>query len=139
MGYVIAILSLLGMYKSVTLFSFIIPIIILGVPITDTTFAMIRRMVNKQSISEPDKAHIHHKLLSLGLSHKQSVLVLYGLSALFSSFALIIASSTMWISIIFIILFILVVQIIVEVVELINEKYKPFLNFYKKVILRVKK
>jgi len=60
LGYVISVLSLLGLYKSVTLFSVVIPIIILGVPIFDTTFAIIRRILNKQPISAPDKSHIHH-------------------------------------------------------------------------------
>lgn len=65
LGYSISILSLLGLYKSVTLFSIVIPIIILGVPIFDTTFAIIRRILNKQPISAPDKSHIHHRLMAL--------------------------------------------------------------------------
>lgn len=66
LGYSIAVLSLLGLYKSVTLFSFIVPIIILGVPVFDTSFAIIRRIVNKRPISAPDKSHLHHRLLAQG-------------------------------------------------------------------------
>ena len=64
LGYIIAVLSLLG-YKNVTFISLIIPIIILGVPISDTFFAIIRRLVNKQPLSAPDKSHLHHCLLKI--------------------------------------------------------------------------
>ncbi len=133
LGYVIAILSLLGMYKSVTLFNMIIPIIILGVPITDTFFAIIRRILNRRPISEPDKSHLHHKLMNLGLSHRNTVLTLYGVSIVFSLLAFILVSSTLWVSSIIIILFIILVQAIAETVGLVNDKYKPFLSLFKKI------
>ncbi|CAM5334547.1 glycosyl transferase [Bacillus safensis FO-36b] [Bacillus safensis subsp. safensis] len=76
LGYMISVLSLLGLYKSVTLFSVVVPVIILGVPIFDTTFAIIRRILNKQPISAPDKSHIHHRLMAFGLSHRMAVIVI---------------------------------------------------------------
>ena len=62
LGYMIAVLSLLG-FKNVTVISLIIPVIILGVPISDTFFAILRRIVNKKPLSAPDKSHLHHCLL----------------------------------------------------------------------------
>lgn len=81
LGYIIAVLSLLG-FKNVTMISLIVPIIILGVPISDTFFAIIRRIVNKQPISVADKSHLHHCLLDLGFTHKQTVLLIYALVSL---------------------------------------------------------
>ena len=78
LGYMISVLALLG-YKNVTMISLIIPIIILGVPISDTFFAIIRRIRLKQPISAPDKSHLHHCLLRAGFSHRQTVLIIYGL------------------------------------------------------------
>jgi UDP-GlcNAc:undecaprenyl-phosphate/decaprenyl-phosphate GlcNAc-1-phosphate transferase len=133
LGYSISILSLLGLYKSVTLFSFVVPIIILGVPIFDTTYAIIRRIVNKQPISAPDKSHLHHRILALGFSHKTTVLIIYGMGVLFSICAIIFSTSTLWGSIFIIFVLVLFVQIVAEVVGLVNDKYKPFLKIYRRV------
>lgn len=95
LGYSISILSLLGLYKSVTLFSFLVPIIILGVPVFDTTFAIIRRIVNKKPISAPDKSHLHHRLLALGFSHRNTVLAIYAFGIMFSISAVILSESTL--------------------------------------------
>jgi UDP-GlcNAc:undecaprenyl-phosphate/decaprenyl-phosphate GlcNAc-1-phosphate transferase len=133
LGYSISILSLLGLYKSVTLFSLVVPIIILGVPIFDTTYAIIRRIVNKQPISAPDKSHLHHRILALGFSHKTTVLIIYGMGVLFSICAIIFSTSTLWGSIFIIFVLVLFVQIVAEVVGLVNDKYKPFLKIYRRV------
>ena len=66
LGFIISVLSLLG-YKNVTFISFIIPVIILGVPISDTFFAIMRRIINNQPLSAPDKSHLHHCLLKAWL------------------------------------------------------------------------
>ncbi|WP_257350242.1 glycosyltransferase family 4 protein [Pseudalkalibacillus decolorationis] len=133
LGYAISILSLLGLYKSVTLFSFIVPILILGVPIFDTTFAIIRRIINKKPISAPDKSHLHHRILAIGLSHRNTVLVIYALGILFSISAVVVSETTL-IGSLFILFGLLVAfQLIAEMVGLVNDKYKPFLNFYRKV------
>jgi len=136
LGYIISILSLLGLYKSVTLFSFVVPIIILGVPIFDTTFAIIRRIVNKQSIVAPDKSHLHHRLLALGLSHRNTVLVIYALGILFSVSAIIFSSSTLWGSLFIIFGLLIMIQVIAELIGLVNDRYKPFLKMYRKVFGR---
>lgn len=84
LGYMISIIALLG-FKNVTLTTLLAPICLLAIPIMDTLFAILRRIVNKKPISEPDKQHLHHQLLNLNLSHRNVVLVIYGLDILFAS------------------------------------------------------
>lgn len=134
LGYVISVLSLLGLYKSVTLFSIIIPIIILGVPIFDTTFAVIRRILNKQPISAPDKSHIHHRLMAFGLSHRTAVIIIYLIGFIFSISAILLKSATIWLSLFIIFVLIVFMQIIAEVTGLVNEQFKPFTKFYKRLV-----
>jgi UDP-GlcNAc:undecaprenyl-phosphate GlcNAc-1-phosphate transferase len=133
LGYSISILSLLGLYKSVTLFSFIVPVIILGVPIFDTTFAIIRRIVNKKPISAPDKNHLHHRLLALGLSHKTTVLAIYGLGLIFAVSAVILSHSTMIGSVFILLMLLIFIELIAEMIGLVHHKYKPFMAIYRKV------
>lgn len=83
LGYIIAIIALIG-FKNVTLTSLIIPIIILAIPILDTLFAIIRRVIKRKPINEADKEHLHHQLMNLNLSHKRTVLVIYGVNILFA-------------------------------------------------------
>ncbi|XQY91531.1 glycosyltransferase family 4 protein [Metabacillus sp. HB246100] len=134
LGYSISILSLLGLYKSVTLFSFVIPILILGVPIFDTAFAILRRLINKQPISAPDKAHLHHRIMALGLSHRNTVLVIYGIGVLFSILAVLLSTATLWVSIGIIICVLLLIHLFAEVVGVVNERYSPIIKIYKKVV-----
>ena len=83
LGYMIAVIALLG-FKNVTLTTLLVPICLLAIPIMDTAFAILRRIINKKPISEPDKQHLHHQLLNLNLSHRNVVLVIYGLDILFA-------------------------------------------------------
>jgi UDP-GlcNAc:undecaprenyl-phosphate GlcNAc-1-phosphate transferase len=66
--------------KSITVLWIILPILILGLPIFDTFFAIFRRLYNKRPVMEADKGHLHHRLLDLGLNQKQTVLILYGIT-----------------------------------------------------------
>lgn len=132
LGFMIAVISLLG-FKSVTLFSLLIPIIILAVPISDTLFAIVRRMINKQPISAPDKAHLHHCLLNLGNSHKRTVLIIYGISAFFALSAVLLTQSTLWGALVIVILVLLVIELIAEFVGLVNTDYRPMLKIYKRL------
>src|SRR5699024_1488531 len=88
LGYMMAVISMLGLFKNIALLSFVIPVIILAVPIVDTVFAIVRRLMHQQHIMQPDNKHIHYQLLKAGLSHKQSVLVMYAFSGLFGIFAI---------------------------------------------------
>ncbi len=81
LGFLISGLSIMGLLKSVTMVTFIIPMLLLGVPILDTFFAIIRRYWYKKPIFQADKGHFHHRLMSRGLSHKQAVLFIYMVSA----------------------------------------------------------
>lgn len=83
LGFIIAVIALLG-FKNVTLTSFIVPILILAVPILDTVFAILRRIINKQPISQADKQHLHHQLLKMNFSHTATVLIIYYIDALFA-------------------------------------------------------
>jgi len=88
LGYVLAVGSIQTNQKSSTAVAILIPIVALGLPIADTLLAMIRRAVNHQPMFSADRAHIHHKLLDLGLSQKKAVLTLYGTSILLGAMAL---------------------------------------------------
>jgi UDP-GlcNAc:undecaprenyl-phosphate/decaprenyl-phosphate GlcNAc-1-phosphate transferase len=133
LGYSISIISLLGVYKSVTLFSFVIPVIILGVPVFDTTFAILRRLANKKPISSPDKGHLHHRLLSLGLSHRGTVLTIYFLSIVFSVAAALFSTTTIWGAILITFGLLLLLELIAEVIGLVHYRYRPLLFVFAKV------
>ncbi|MGM0378993.1 MAG: glycosyltransferase family 4 protein [Bacillota bacterium] len=87
LGYFLAVTSILGAVKSATVVTYLLPIVVLGLPIFDTSFAILRRYINKKPIMEPDRGHLHHRLLDIGLKHKQAVLVLYLISLLLGSAA----------------------------------------------------
>ena len=83
LGYIIAVIALLG-FKNVTLTTLLAPICLLAIPIMDTLFAILRRIINKKPIDEPDRQHLHHQLLNLNLSHRDTVLVIYSIDILFA-------------------------------------------------------
>ena len=93
LGFILAALSIEGVMKSVATIAVVVPIIILGVPIFDTTFAIFRRLLNGKSIAEADKGHLHHRLLKMGFSQKKTVLILYSISAIFGLCAILIAKT----------------------------------------------
>ncbi|MFT3913254.1 MAG: MraY family glycosyltransferase [Anaeromyxobacteraceae bacterium] len=80
LGFVLAATAIMKNQKSSTAVAIVVPIIALGIPIADTFLAMVRRMMKGVPIFQADRAHIHHRLMELGLSHRQAVLVLYGAS-----------------------------------------------------------
>ena len=82
LGYVLAVVSIQGLFKYYTLISFVVPFLMLGLPIFDTCFAFIRRIAHGQSPMHADRSHIHHRLIDMGLNQKQAVAVLYVISAI---------------------------------------------------------
>ncbi|NQD67699.1 undecaprenyl/decaprenyl-phosphate alpha-N-acetylglucosaminyl 1-phosphate transferase [Bacillus haikouensis] len=130
LGYMIAVLSLLG-FKNVTMISLVIPLIILGVPISDTVFAIIRRLINKSPISAPDKSHLHHCLLRIGFTHKQTVILIYSMAAMFSLAAIIFSMSTVWGGIIVVGILLLAIEIFIESIGLVNSNYQPLLKLVR--------
>lgn len=83
LGYIIAVISLLG-FKNVTLTSFVVPMFLLAIPVMDTLFAILRRLINHKPIGMPDKNHLHHQLLNMKLSQTKTVLVIYFVDILFA-------------------------------------------------------
>ncbi len=84
LGFIMAVITLLK-YKNVMLTSIIVPLLLLTIPISDTLFAIIRRKLKGESISKPDKMHIHHQLLKRNLSQKMTVIIIYVATSLFSA------------------------------------------------------
>jgi UDP-GlcNAc:undecaprenyl-phosphate/decaprenyl-phosphate GlcNAc-1-phosphate transferase len=130
LGYMIAVLSMLG-FKNVTMISLIVPLIILGVPISDTFFAIIRRIVNKSPLSAPDKSHLHHCLLRIGFTHKQTVIIIYAIAAMFSLAAIIFSMSTLWGAMIVIAVLLIAIEWLIESIGLVNSNYQPLIKFVK--------
>ncbi|MFS0775289.1 MraY family glycosyltransferase [Neobacillus sp. 3P2-tot-E-2] len=130
LGFIISVLSLLG-YKNVTFISFIIPVIILGVPISDTFFAIMRRIINKQPLSAPDKSHLHHCLLRLGYTHRQTVLLIYAMAAFFGLVAVIYSQARIGVSLFLICLLVLLMEFIAEKIGLVGTNYRPLLKILR--------
>lgn len=90
LGLIISVVALLG-FKTTTLSSLIIPLLVLAIPILDTLFAIIRRKLKGESISKPDKFHIHHQLLNMNFNQRQTVIIIYIVDALFAAASIIYA------------------------------------------------
>lgn len=96
LGFMLAVISILGIAKTYTLAVIVLPVIVLGLPIFDVVWAIIRRIIKGKSLKavfKADKGHLHHKLVAKGFSQKQAVLILYGISAAFGMFAVILFDS----------------------------------------------
>lgn len=91
LGYVLAVTSCIGVYKSYAVLSIVISILAVALPILDTLFAMIRRAINRKPLMSADRGHLHHRLIDSGYSHKQAVIILYGLSLFSAIIAILIA------------------------------------------------
>ncbi len=114
MGFSLAIISILGVAKTYTALVLIAPIIILGMPIFDTLFAIFRRIIKGKSIKavfKPDKGHLHHKLMAKGYTQKQAVLIMYGITAILGMFAVILLESGIWKALSFAILIVAIIAI----------------------------
>ena len=98
LGFVLATLSLAGslQQKASTAVSLLVPMIALGLPIFDTLFTMLRRFLERRSMFSPDRGHIHHRLLDLGLTHRRAVIVLYGVCVVFTASAIAISLGRVW-------------------------------------------
>ncbi|GGB43591.1 glycosyltransferase family 4 protein [Fictibacillus barbaricus] len=138
LGLLIAVISISGFFKSVTFLSLFVPIMILGVPFLDTAFAIIRRLVNKQKWSQPDKSHLHHRLLAVGFSHPKTVLLIYGISIFFSILAFAFSLSTLEESFFLFLLLLLTIELIAEFLGLMGQK-KPLTHFIYGVLAPHKK
>ena len=112
LGYCLSIFSIIGIAKTYTAIVIVAPLMVLALPIFDTLFAIVRRIVHGRSIKaiiEPDAEHLHHKMLKLGFTQKQAVLIMYGISATFGMFAVILMDSGIWKALSFALIIILAV------------------------------
>ncbi|MBM6009091.1 undecaprenyl/decaprenyl-phosphate alpha-N-acetylglucosaminyl 1-phosphate transferase [Staphylococcus epidermidis] len=116
-GFIIGFLSLLG-FKNITFI--------------DTLFAMIRRMKKGQHIMQADKSHLHHKLLALGYTHRQTVLLIYSIAIMFSLSSVILYLSQPLGALMMFILIVFTIELIVEFTGLIDDNYRPILNLITK-------
>lgn len=99
LGYCLSIISILGIAKTYTAIVIIAPLIVLALPMFDTLFAIIRRVIKGKSlkaIMQPDAGHLHHKMIQKGFTQRQAVLILYAISATFGMFAIILMDSGIW-------------------------------------------
>jgi len=139
LGFSLATLSVLG-FKQATIVSFLVPILILGVPLSDTFFAIVRRKLNNMPISSADKGHLHHCLLRLGFSHRKTVLIIYGIAAFFGICAVLLSQAATWAIIVIVALLLLVIEVGAEAIGLISKTKKPLLRLLQKMkLLRMAK
>ncbi|MFD0617355.1 MULTISPECIES: glycosyltransferase family 4 protein [Paenibacillus] len=139
LGFSLAMLSMLG-FKQVAVVSFLTPLFIIGVPLSDTFFAIIRRWRNKKPIFAPDKGHLHHCLRELGLSHRKTVLVIYAIATFFGVLAVIqsvaAAHAANWVTFIVAFILIFLLQIGAEVIGIVDKSKKPVIHFFSRILMK---
>lgn len=129
-GFMIGVLSLQGL-KNATAVAVVTPVIILGVPIMDTIVAIIRRSLSGKKFYEPDKMHLHHRLLSMGFTHRGAVLVVYGIAMLFSLISLLLNVSSRIGGILLMLGLLFALEVFIEGIEIWGEKRTPLFNLLK--------
>ena len=93
LGYILATISIQGLFKYYAIISFAVPFLILGLPMFDTLFAIVRRLAHGQNPMSPDRGHIHHRLIDMGLNQKQAVAALYVVSSILGLSAVVLTTS----------------------------------------------
>src|SRR5690625_565595 len=136
LGYMIAVISMLCLFKNIAFLSFLIPILILAVPIFDTLFAMARRIKTGESIMMADNKHIHYQLLRLGFSHRVTVLIMYGFSAVFGALAILFSKASFMLSVIISVIAFVLIHIFAEMAGLVLDGKRPVVNFLLNIFKR---
>lgn len=90
LGFALATVSVTAMFKFYAIITFVVPLLALALPLFDTLFAIVRRLLKGQNPMKPDRGHLHHRLIDMGLSQKQAVAILYCLSAVLGLTAVVI-------------------------------------------------
>jgi UDP-GlcNAc:undecaprenyl-phosphate GlcNAc-1-phosphate transferase len=96
LGYVLSVTFLAGSQKASSAVSLLVPMLALGVPIFDTLFSMVRRVIERRPVFSPDRGHLHHRLLDMGLTHRRAVMTLYAVCAAFTVSALAVSIGRSW-------------------------------------------
>lgn len=120
LGYTLCVVSMLGFAKGYTMIAILAPILVLGIPIFDTLFAMIRRILKGQPPLKPDGAHIHHRLIKRGFTQRQAVLLLYTISTILCMIAVLIISADFWKILLLILAFVIFTSL--EFISMVKEK-----------------
>lgn len=132
LGFTIACVSLLG-FKTTAFITLGFPVIILFVPISDTLIAILRRKLSGRKFSEADKSHLHHILMyKLHFGHRNTVLILYAVTLVFSACAVLNyfdAENGIWI----LIILLLGAEIFIETTEMINPKFHPLIGLCRRL------
>lgn len=128
LGYMIAVISMLGLFKNIALFSFVIPVIVLAIPIFDTLFAILRRASNKQGIMMADNKHIHYQLLQAGFSHRQTVLIIYGFSFIFGVLAIVFTEASFIVSALVTLFSLFLIHILAELAGVVLGGKRPVVD-----------
>lgn len=126
LGYILATISIYGAVKTATTLALIVPAIALGLPIMDTAFAIARRYSNGRPIFQPDKGHFHHRLLAMGFSQKQAVLLMYAISALLGVSALVLMEAPPIVSAIVLIVIVVSVFVVAKKIGILKDSDAKF-------------
>ena len=127
LGFSLSVIAILGVAKTVTLIVMIAPILVLGLPIFDTVFAILRRMIKNKSIKavfQADNGHLHHRLIRRGYNQKQAVTIMYGASAAIGMSAIIFIEDAWWKGVAFLVLTFLIILV----------GHKEFFKYNRKLI-----
>ncbi|WP_028559258.1 glycosyltransferase family 4 protein [Paenibacillus pinihumi] len=141
LGFSLAMMSMLA-FKQITIVSFVTPLLIIGVPLSDTFFAIVRRLINKKPIFAPDKGHLHHCLRELGFSHRKTVLIIYAIAAFFGACAIVQAvvirsDAGGWVTFVVVCVLVFGLQIGAELIGIVDKSRRPLINFIQRTLLRV--
>ena len=119
LGFLLSSISVMGLFKMHALVTMLIPFLAMAVPLADTAFAFMRRILKGQSPFHADKGHFHHRLLAMGLSQKQAVTVMYAISIMLGIFAYLMIGKTRNVKIVCLaVAFVLVLFIVVFVLKI---------------------
>ncbi|GAB2026906.1 glycosyltransferase family 4 protein [Lactovum odontotermitis] len=130
LGFMLSVISLQGL-KNATAVATLTPLLILGVPLTDSVVATIRRTLNKQKFYLPDKMHLHHRLLDLGFTQRGAVFVIYGIAAIFAFISIILNLQGRLGGILLVVACLFGLEIFIELVGIWGKDRHPLMNALK--------
>ena len=138
-GFIISIITLLE-FKGTALTSFFVPVLILGLPILDTLFAIIRRLLKGKAPFEADKEHIHHQLLGMNFSQRTTVLIIYAMAALFAAASVVFRIKDPMIGIIiYIVIFIIMIWFVLKTSIISDKNPKRLETIASAMVKKIKK
>ena len=114
LGYCLSVISIFGVAKTYTLVVVVAPLIVLGLPVVDTIVAIFRRIIKGKSIKaimQADKGHLHHRLLKMGFTQSEAVLIIYAITAALGIFTIVLMESGIWKALSFLLMVIAIIAI----------------------------